>query len=113
MRLNERGQGAPMMRRAIVSRLASACCLTLLIVCPVLRAQFTSGVEGTVNDRSQGVVPEVKLELTNTDTGVTLSTVTNAAGRFRFIELAPGRYTLKATKSGFRSSVQQNIVLES
>src|SRR5207253_3231490 len=74
-----------------------------------LRAQFTSGVEGTVADASQGVVPEVRLELTNTDTGVVLATATNSTGRFRFIDLPPGHYSLKATRTGFRVSVQERI----
>src|SRR5262249_25567870 len=87
--------------------------LTVLTLAPAMWAQFTSGVEASGTDRSLGVIPDAKLELTNRDTGVTLATMTNSAGRFRFIELAPGRYTLKATKTGFRSSVQENIVLES
>ncbi|MBZ5621937.1 MAG: carboxypeptidase regulatory-like domain-containing protein [Acidobacteriia bacterium] len=100
----------------VVSSAASACSLflALLVLSPApLRAQFTSGVDGTVTDATQAVVPEVKLELINTDTGVTLATLTNSSGRFHFIDLPPGHYTLKASKTGFRVSVQERITLES
>ena len=37
--------------------------------------------------------------------------VTDARGTFQFIRLVPGVYTVKADLAGFRSAVQENIVV--
>jgi hypothetical protein len=75
-------------------------------------AQFTSSVQGTAVDESGAAVPGVALRLTNNDTGVSLSTVSNEAGIFRYPDLPPGKYTLRASKPGFQTVVQENIALE-
>ncbi len=74
-------------------------------------AQFRSGIEGSVNDPSGAVVPDARVTLTNVDTGVSQSVQTNAEGLFRFPSLGPGRYKLAASKQGFSTTVQENIVL--
>lgn len=74
-------------------------------------AQFRSAIEGTITDPSGAVVPDAKVTLTNTDTGVSQSVQSNAEGLFRFPSLGPGRYKLTATKQGFSTTVQENIVL--
>src|SRR5437773_4558466 len=79
----------------------------------LLHAQFTSSVQGTVADPTGSIVPEVRLALSNVDTGVTIETASNEAGIFRFPDLPPGRYRLRATKTGFQTVIQENIVLES
>jgi hypothetical protein len=78
-----------------------------------LHAQFTSTVEGDVVDQSQAAIPEVTITLTNVDTRVSNETVTNASGVFRFPNMPPGRYHLRASKTGFQTIIQENIVLES
>src|SRR6266487_585020 len=90
-----------------------ALALALLCVPGVLLAQFTSSVQGTITDQTGSVVPDVRITLTSTDTGVTLETPSNTSGIFRFPDLAPGRYRLRAAKTGFQTMVQENIVLES
>ncbi|MGH9721724.1 MAG: carboxypeptidase regulatory-like domain-containing protein, partial [Bryobacteraceae bacterium] len=87
--------------------------IALAAFAPALWAQFTSSVNGTVADQTGAVVPEVRLALTNVQTGVTIDTACNAAGIYRFPDLPPGRYRLRASKTGFQTVVQENIVLES
>src|SRR5215470_14149418 len=94
--------------------LVIACSFLLLAAFPLtLLGQFTSSVQGTVLDASGAAVPDVELRLTNVDTGVSNSTRSNEAGIFRYPDLPPGKYTLKATKTGFQTLVQENILLES
>ena len=65
------------------------------------RAQFTSGVQGTVKDPSGAAIPGAAVTLTNTGTGIKANTTSDAKGVYRFVSLAPGNYVVSATRSGF------------
>ena len=54
-------------------------------------------------------MPHVTVEVTNQDTGVTASTVTNAQGEYLFARVDPGNYRLTAKANGFKTSLQENI----
>jgi hypothetical protein len=76
------------------------------------QAQITSGtVQGDVLDEKGGSVPGASVEAKNLDTNFTQSDTTNADGHFAFLSLAPGRYTLTISKSGFATVLQQNVNL--
>src|SRR6185503_11458403 len=60
---------------------------------------------------SGSIVPGADIQLTNTDTGVALSTTTNEAGLYRFLFLNPGKYKLVATIVGFKTFERGNIQL--
>ena len=66
---------------------------------------------GIVTDPSGTPVAAVKLSLTNEDSGVNRSVVTDAEGRYRFPALAPGKYSLKTEAPGFRSESVTGILL--
>jgi hypothetical protein len=74
-----------------------------------LRAQGLSGITGTVTDSTGGVVPEAKVTVTNTDTGVASHTVTNSAGSYTVTDLIPGSYTVAIEKSGFAKRVLTGV----
>ena len=61
----------------------------------------TATVNGTVTDEQGAVIPGAELALTNTATGVMLSTQTNEAGLYRLQNLQVGEYTLEASSEGF------------
>src|SRR3989449_4670165 len=71
-----------------------------------LAQKFTAAINGTVSDPSGAVVPQATATLRNTQTGVERSTVTNEAGNYVFVDVIPGRYTLKVSKEGFSTATQ-------
>jgi hypothetical protein len=74
-------------------------------------AQFTSTIEGTVFDPSGLVTPGATVTLVNTDTGVSQTAATNAAGYYRFPALPAGQYRLRIELQGFKTIAQDNIRL--
>src|SRR5579875_3989889 len=67
------------------------------------------GVSGTVTDSSGAVVPGASVELTNIETGVTLTTVTTGSGLYSFVSLVPARYCVTAKHPGFTSAAQDKV----
>ena len=73
-----------------------------LLVAAYASAQtFQGGVRGAVRDADGGVLPGTTVTLTNEETGVTRTTVTNARGEYVFSGVAPGTYTLVVELAGF------------
>jgi hypothetical protein len=60
-------------------------------------------------DQQQAVVPNVKITLTETDTGAKFTTTTNADGTYVIPFLPPGPYSLVAEASGFKRHVNSNV----
>src|SRR5947208_1934751 len=78
---------------------------------PGLAQETRGSVSGIVTDSTGAVVPGTALQLTNSETGVTLKTTSNEAGLYRFLFLNPGRYRLVAAASGFKTFERANIQL--
>ena len=76
----------------------------LLLIASVAHAQFTSGVQGTVQDNSGGAVPSASVTLTNVDNKVSQTSTSNDSGVFRFASLAPGNYEISAVATGFSAT---------
>src|ERR1700757_2451767 len=76
------------------------------------QAQITSGtVQGDVLDEKGGSVAGATVEAKNLDTNFVQTDTTNTDGHFAFLSLAPGRYTLTFSKTGFATIVQKNVNL--
>ena len=75
-----------------------------LAVAPSLHAQAvsTGTVVGQVTDPSNAAVAGASVALTDLSTNNTRSTATNADGRFIFVDVVPGTYSLTVTAKGFR-----------
>ena len=79
-----------------------------------LSAQVGSGtaqLSGTVRDESGGAVAGASVSLREVETNRSFSGTANDKGFFAFVNLAPGRYELKASSKGFAESVVKGIVL--
>ncbi|HET9697063.1 MAG TPA: TonB-dependent receptor, partial [Terriglobales bacterium] len=91
-------------------------CLLLVLLAGIhvwAQSQITTGaIQGTVLDPSNAVVPGASVEVKEVSTNFTRSQTTNGDGRFVFLQLPPGRYTVTVSgKSGFGTVVQENVVL--
>jgi hypothetical protein len=75
-------------------------------------AQSTAQISGTVKDQSGAVLPGVEVTVTQTDTGVKRTALTNETGSYVFPNLLIGPYRLEAALAGFRTFVQNGIVLQ-
>ncbi|MBV9888536.1 MAG: TonB-dependent receptor, partial [Acidobacteria bacterium] len=67
---------------------------------------------GTVTDPSGAAVPNVKISVTNLETNLVHTTVTNDAGQYVLPELKIGHYDAKAEASGFKVAEQKGVVLQ-
>ncbi len=66
-------------------------------------------MSGTVLDANGAVVPGASVDATNTQTGVTIRTVSSEFGLYVFPSLPPGTYTINVEKPGFKKLVRTGI----
>ena len=82
------------------------------MTCGLAAAQVGDAeMAGMVKDPSGAPVPAAKLTLTNQDSGVARTTPSDADGRYRFAALQPGKYSLKAEATGFKTETTTDLVL--
>lgn len=99
--------------KQITKRSFQVLTLFLLLATASCYAQFTGGVQGTVQDQKGAIVPQAKVALMNVETGVTQTAVSNGTGVYRFVSLAPGNYTVSTTVQGFApASVSFNLATD-
>src|SRR5213594_401030 len=76
-------------------------------------AQATTGtISGAVTDESKAIMPGVSIQVKNVETGATRTLVTDANGRYRALNLAPGIYTVTAELQGFVPATRESLALE-
>ncbi len=69
-------------------------------------------LDGAVKDRSGAVVPGVEVTLINNATNLSLSVVSSDTGRYLFVNVPPGRYTLAAEIPGFKRWANPDLILQ-
>src|ERR1700722_13252580 len=78
--------------------------LGLLFLATSLLAQLPTGTFlGTVKDASGAVVAGANITVTNTETGFTRNTTSEADGSYRLSALPVGNYQLRVTHEGFQT----------
>jgi len=83
----------------------------LLTACATLSFAQEATIVGTVTDPSGAAVPNVKITISNTDTGLTRSISTAGDGQYAAPSLSIGHYTVRAEAPGFRADEQKNVTL--
>ncbi|HEY6360976.1 MAG TPA: carboxypeptidase-like regulatory domain-containing protein, partial [Vicinamibacterales bacterium] len=70
------------------------------------QTQITTGViQGTVTDATGGTLPGVTVEARNAETNLSRTLTTGSDGRFVFLQLPSGTYSVAYTLSGFATLV--------
>ena len=94
--------------RRAPTRRAFAVTSALVLAATLSAAAFGAGqsgpatLTGAVYDSTGGVLPGVAVTFTDAS-GTASHAMTNAAGRFQFVNVPPGAYTMEATLQGFRT----------
>lgn len=100
-------------RPSSVSALSAA--VTLILCCTLTagaaRAQDLDDatISGRVADETGAVVVKAFVTAVRTANNLERSVVTDAEGRYRFIELEPGAYTVRAGSAGFTAEERSNL----
>src|SRR3954447_21073482 len=102
------------------SSMRLVCRVSLLFICFVLgagipraSAQFdNASVVGTVKDAQGATVPDAKVTLTNTQTGVSVVRTTTSDGNYEFVTVRPGVYLVSAEKAGFSIALMDNVQVQ-
>lgn len=99
------------MKRAILWRSLFIPFLSLLFASTLFaQTAETGAIQGTVKSGG-AAIPGVTLELRSPALQGVRTVVTDPGGNFRFTLLPPGRYTLRASLSGFNNVTQSNIAV--
>ena len=83
-----------------------------LLAANPMRAQVLYGsVVGAVEDPSGAVIPGATVTLTNTNTAAARESKADEQGRYTFVSLIPGTYSMAVTAAGFRSLTRTGITV--
>lgn len=92
--------------------------IVLLLAAAVLgfalpvQAQTSRGtVSGVVTDSNSAVIAGAEVVITNAETTVSRSTVTNGEGIYRFEAVDPGNYSVKITATNFGTVLNNNVTV--
>ena len=90
-----------------------ALCLLFLAKPVTLSAQqAAASINGTVTDTSGGIIPGATITLSNSATGGSITTQTNTAGIYNFVNVLPAAYSIKVVKEGFNTLTEAGIVMQ-
>ena len=91
-------------------------CLLLLLGLVSAGLAFSQAVNGTiigtVTDATGGAIVNAKITLTETNTRIGHTKLTNAAGVYDFPEMPPGTYEVAVEMAGFKKAVRGGVILE-
>ena len=73
------------------------------------QGETTSAIVGEVKDATGAVLAGASVTITNHETGLRRSALTDSAGRFDFPQLKPGTYTVGVKAEGFEPQRNDNV----
>jgi Carboxypeptidase regulatory-like domain len=98
--------------RVMFAMFALTLCLAWAAVPAVAQTAGEGTLEGTVTDSSGAVVGHATVTVINTATGVQTVRDSSSAGFFSVAPLLPGTYTVQVAAKGFKTLVQDNVVVD-
>jgi hypothetical protein len=94
------------------TKISVLCLMLMALAIPSFAQIDRATLEGTITDPSGASIGGVSVTATNSDTGISKETKTNASGYYRFPGLAAGEYTVIATNAGFKTKTTEEINLQ-
>ena len=98
------------MRRLLLIFFALIGIVSLLMPAIVTTQSVTGTITGTIKDPNGAVVVGAQVAIRNETTGETRQATTDNEGRFKVERLAPGRYQVSVTRSGFKVAEKMVVV---
>ena len=97
---------------SMIRHLVAGAVLVLLWTGPAMGQVGTQGsILGTVVDASGSVLPGASITVTNLDTGLVQTAVSDGRGSFEILALPIGPYSVSVSMDGFRTWMLERIVL--
>ncbi|MBV9497057.1 MAG: TonB-dependent receptor [Acidobacteria bacterium] len=91
---------------------AAFAALALILFSPLAAAQdFRGTIKGEVTDATGGVLPGVSITVTNVETNVASTTITDSKGFYQVSHLISGTYSVEAKLEGLKTVVRPNIAV--
>jgi hypothetical protein len=92
--------------------LALAICLIWAAMPAGAQTAGEGSIEGTVTDSTGAVISNAAVTVTNTATGTATVQKSSSAGFYSISPLLPGTYTIQVVAQGFKTLVQDNVVVD-
>jgi hypothetical protein len=86
--------------------------LSTLFLCVTAYGQTFGAISGEIRDAAGAIVPTAEVTLTNAATNVVRKTISNESGLYSFPSLAPGVYSVKVTKPGFKTAASNSVEIQ-
>jgi len=99
------------MMRAICRFAGSVLLCLLLLGSLTAVGQVSASLSGRVTDQTGAALTAASVTVTNVDTGLSRTTITDQAGRYQITALPIGSYEIRASKAGFAEEVRSGVVL--
>ena len=96
------------MSHRILAVVLTACIFSI----PIQAQELRGSVRGTITDSSGSVVAGAQITLRNVATGVQSTRASSQAGDYLFDFVTAGTYSLTVELQGFRTFVQENILVQ-
>jgi hypothetical protein len=87
------------------------CCLILIFAARANAQGTNATLSGSITDPVGAAIPNAQVTVRNTGTNLTRSAQTNGAGVYIVSDLPPGTYNVTAIGAGFKTEVQDNLIL--
>jgi hypothetical protein len=85
--------------------------LSFVLVSNSLGQGITGSINGSVTDSSGASIPGATVTIRQVDTNLVRIVTTSDVGSYTVTQLAPGTYSVKVDKTGFRTFQQDNLTL--
>jgi hypothetical protein len=86
--------------------------IAVVLIASAARAEVGGKITGAVKDQTGSVIPRVNVVISNTQTGVKLTSTTDQDGVFTFPVLSVGQYQIDVTSDAFKPYRKTGLVID-